>query len=293
MNVLIAVEESEFLTLLNSHQMTSTSNTEWPSKGDTKMKETVIKEFAKVDLKNPVLIEGLPGLGLVGKIAIRYLTKQLKAEKLAYLYSPHFPYFVLVSKKGNVRLLRGTFHYWKNKKGENDLIFFTGDSQAQTIEGQYEISDSLLGFATQNGVNMIITLGGYRMEAKDKPKVIAAATNQRLLNKALKARAVISPIGSPIVGTAGLILGLAHFKKIDALCLLGETRGYLPDPRAARSVVEVLQTMFDFSVDLAGLDEEVAEADRMVARLQKIEEKRVSMAEEVRKEEDKKVTYIS
>jgi proteasome assembly chaperone (PAC2) family protein len=66
------------------------------------------------------MIERLPGLGLVGKIAARYLIKQLKAQKFAYLYSPHFPYFVLVSKKGSVRPLRGTFYFWKNEKGEND-----------------------------------------------------------------------------------------------------------------------------------------------------------------------------
>lgn len=63
------------------------------------MKATYVKEFAQVQANNPVLIEGLPGLGLVGKIAIRYLIKQLKAQKFAYLYSPHFPYFVLVNKK--------------------------------------------------------------------------------------------------------------------------------------------------------------------------------------------------
>jgi len=257
------------------------------------MKETFIKEFVRVELNNPVLIEGLPGLGLVGKITTRYLVKQLKAEKFAYLYSPHFPYFVLVNKKGNVRLLRGSFYFWRNKNDKNDLIFFTGDSQAQTIEGQYEISNCLLNFAKQHNVKMIVTLGGYRMEAKDKPKVVAAATNEAMLNRALKANAIVSPVGSPIVGTAGLILGLAHFSKIDALCLLGETRGYLPDPVAAKSVVEVLQSMFGFEVELAGLNEEIAKADKMVTRLQKIEEERASMAEEVKKEEDKKVTYIS
>jgi uncharacterized protein (TIGR00162 family) len=257
------------------------------------VKETFIKELAKAELKNPILIEGLPGLGLVGKIAIRHLVKQLKAEKFAYLYSPHFPYFVIVSKKGNVRLLRGTFYFWKNQNGKNDLILFTGDSQAQTIEGQYEISDSILNFAKQHDVKLIITIGGYRMEAKDKPKVVAAATEQELLNRALKAGAEVSPTGSPIVGTAGLILGLSHFSGIDALCLLGETRGYLPDPRSAKSVLETLQSMLDFDANLAGLDEEIAKGDKMVTRLQKIEEKRVLQAEETRKEEDKKVTYIS
>ena len=257
------------------------------------MKETFIKELVKAELNRPILIEGLPGLGLVGRIATRYLIKQLKAERLAYLYSPHFPYFVLVSKKGSVRLLRGTFYFWKNKKGKNDLILFTGDRQAQTIEGQYEISDSILDFAGQYDTMMIVTIGGYRTEAKDKPKVITAATNMELLNKALQAGAMISPMGSPIVGTAGLIMGLSRFKKIDALCLLGETKGYLPDPRAAKSVLEVLQTIISFDVDLTGLDAEIATAENMVTRLQKIEEKRALQAEEIRKEEDKKITYIS
>ncbi|MGB9778030.1 MAG: proteasome assembly chaperone family protein [Candidatus Bathyarchaeales archaeon] len=257
------------------------------------MKETLIKELVKVDLNNPILIEGLPGLGLVGKIATRYLVKRLKAERFAYLYSPHFPYFVLVNKKGSVRLLRGTFYYWKNKNGKSDVIFFTGDSQAQTIEGQYEISDRILDFAKKHNVKLIVTIGGYRMEAKEKPKVVAAATNMELLNTALKAGAIVSPMGSPIVGTAGLILGLARFKKIDALCLLGETRGYLPDPKAAKSVLEVLRVLLGVEVDLAGLDEEISKAESMVTRLQKIEEKRVLQAEELRKEEDKKITYIS
>ena len=131
------------------------------------------------------------------------------------------------------------------------------------------------------------------MEAQEKPKVVAAATNQELLNKALQAGAEISPTGSPIVGTAGLILGLSHFRNIEALCLLGETRGYLPDPKSAKSVLEVLQSLLGFEVSLAGLDEEISKADKMVTRLQKIEEKRTLEAEETRKEEDKKVTYIS
>jgi hypothetical protein len=257
------------------------------------MKETFIKETLPVDLNNPVLVEGLPGLGLVGKIAVRYLIRQLKAERFAGLYSPHFPYFVLVGKKGSVRLLSGTFYYWKDKKGRNDLVFFTGDSQAQTIEGQYEISDGLLGFAEKHKVRMIVTIGGYRIEAKDKPKVFAAATNKQLLEKALQAGAIISPAGSPIVGTAGLVLGMAHFRNIEALCLLGETRGYLPDPEAAKSILEILRSMFGFDVNLDGLNDEIVKAEKMITRLQKIEEKRELQAEETRKEEDKKISYIS
>ncbi len=257
------------------------------------MNVTYVKELAQIQPNNPILIEGLPGLGLVGKIAIRYLIKQFKAQKFAYLYSPHFPYFVLVNKKGNIRLLRGAFYYVKNPAGPNDVILFTGDSQSQTIEGQYEIAEKMLSFAKKNNVNTIVTIGGYRMETEGKPKVIAAGTTQQILDKATSAGANVSETGSPIVGTAGLILGLARFKKIDALCLLGETRGYLPDPLSARSVIEVIKNMFNLNIDLAGIDQEVAKADKMVVQLQKIEENRAIQAEETRKEEDKKTTYIS
>ncbi len=257
------------------------------------MKETYIKEFKAAELNNPILIEGLPGLGLVGKIAIRYLVKQLKAQKFAFLYSPHFPYFVLVNKKGSVRLLRGAFYFWKNPTDGSDLILFTGDSQSQTIEGQYEIADKMLEFAKNHNVSTIVTIGGYRVETEAKPKVYAAGTSPEILDKAVNAGAVVSGSGSPIVGTAGLILGLSRFKKIDALCLLGETRGYLPDPMAASSVLEVLKAAFSFDLDMAGLKEDIARAEKMVQRLQTIEEKRALQAEETRKEEDKKTTYIS
>ncbi len=256
------------------------------------MKETYIKEFSEIHPNNPILIEGLPGLGLVGKIALRYLIKQLKPKKVAYLYSPHFPYFVLVNKKGNVRLLRGAFYYYQNPKG-SDIILFTGDSQSQTIEGQYEIADRMLDFSEKHGVKTIATIGGYRMEPQEKPKVFIASTSQDVLHKALEAGATLSASGSPIVGTAGLILGLAKFKKINALCLLGETRGYLPDPLAAKSVLEVLKSTFNFDLDLTGLNEEITKAETMVTRLQQIEEKRAVQAEETRKQEDKKTTYIS
>jgi hypothetical protein len=46
-------------------------------------------------------------------------------------------------------------------------------------------------------------------------------------------------------------------------------------------------------LDLTELNEEIARAETMVTRLQQIEEKRALQAEQTRKEEDKKTTYIS
>jgi len=257
------------------------------------MKTTVIKELTKVELKNPILVEGFPGLGMVGSIATKYLVKQLKAQKLAILHSPHFPYHVIVNKKGGARLLRGEFYFWKNEAGENDFIFLTGDSQAQTIEGQFEVANSILDFAEKKKVKTIVTIGGYRNEVEDTPKVVAVSTNSDLFERALKAKAVSSEAGTPIVGTAGLLLGLAKFRKMDAVCLLGETRGYLPDPKTAKSVIEVLQGLLDVNVDLKGLDEEIERSKEILGKMRDIEKRRVKYMQKMRRVEEERITYIS
>jgi len=256
------------------------------------MRRTIIRERGPVELKNPVLIEGLPGLGMVGRIATRYLIKKFKAKPFAHLYSPHFPYYVVVNKSGNVRLLRGVFYYWNNPNGR-DLIFFTGDSQAQTIEGQYELAAKIIEFVKSKGVNLIVTLGGFRKETEGTPKVYVASTNENLLEAALKADGLKSPSGNPIVGIAGVLLGMARFSGIDALCLLGETRGYLPDPKAAKSVLGILCKLLDLEVDLSSLEVEIERAEKLLERMRQIETKRELYVKRLQREEKGRTSYIS
>ena len=257
------------------------------------MKETTIVEKEGVEPKSAVLIEGLPGLGMVGKIATEYLVKQLGARRIAELYSPHFAYYVMVNKQGSVRLLRSVFHYWKNEKGKKDLLMLTGDSQAQTIEGQYEVADAILDFAHKKNVKLVVTIGGFRREVKDEPQILVCATSPGLLDRALEAGAKDSPSGHPIVGTAGLLTGLAKFRKMDAICLLVETPGYLSDPGAAKSVLKVLKKMLGFNLDLSGLDKEILKSEHIEERMKRIEEERRISAERRRKLEEGKVSYIS
>jgi uncharacterized protein (TIGR00162 family) len=246
-----------------------------------------------VELKNPILVEGFPGLGMVGSIVTQYLLMELKAEKLATMYSPHFPFHVLVDEKGDARLLRGEFYVWKNEAGANDLIFLVGDSQPKTIEGQFEVANRILDFAEKQKVGTIITIGGYRNEVEGTPKVAAVSTNSGLFESALKAGAESSEAGTPIVGTAGLLLGLAKFRKLDAVCFLGETRGYLPDPKTAKRIIEVLQGFLGFTVDLKGLDEEIERSKEILGRMQDIEKRRLKYVEKMRRVEEERITYIS
>jgi len=257
------------------------------------MRRTVVRERSKVILRDPILVEGLPGLGTVGKIAVQYLRRQMKAKRLADLYSPHFAYYVLVNKRGSVRLLRNEFHYWRNQQSENDLILLTGDTQAQTIEGQYEVASSILDYAQSKGVKLVITVGGYKTEVKDTPRVVAASTNGQILKMALESGAVSSPSGNPIVGISGLLLGLARFRNVDALCLLGETPGYIPDPMAAKKILNVITSLLKIEVNLEGLEKEIDKSDQIMERMREIEKQRQLAVQRMRKADEERVTYIS
>jgi len=59
------------------------------------MENIVIKYTEKPELKNPIFVEGLPGIGNVGKLAAEHLKDELDAKKFAYLYSKFLPPQVL------------------------------------------------------------------------------------------------------------------------------------------------------------------------------------------------------
>jgi uncharacterized protein (TIGR00162 family) len=259
------------------------------------MTRTAIHEKPGVKLKNPVLIEGLPGLGSVGKIAVGYLAKQLKANVFARMYSQHFPYHVIVDRRGSVRMLRCNFYYWRGgDKKPVDLILLTGDSQAQTIEGQYEVANEIIKFAAEHGVKLIITVGGYGAPIREmEPQVMGVATSTELLKKLKDLGVKLSPEGIPIVGTAGLLVGLSKFRNIEAACLLGETTGYMPDPNAAKSVLKALVSILDLKIDFSDLDKEVEKTNELLNKMKEVEKKMEIYEKTLRKVEREKTTYIS
>ena len=257
------------------------------------MEETIINEFESPELKDPVLIEGFPGLGEVGRIAVQFLVKKLKAKKLAELYSPHFPHYVLVDDNGVARLLSGQFFFWKNEGNGPDIILLTGDSQAQTIDGQYEVTDKIIEFAKSKGVKLAISLGGYRAESEGSPEVIAISSSPSILELAYKAGAKASPEGNPVVGMAGLLVGLAKFKGIDALCILAKTKGYLPDPEASKKSLRVLINLLKLQVDLSDLDQEIEKAKEIMEKLKMLNERKDRFIESLKRSEKERMTYIS
>ncbi|MEM2094222.1 MAG: PAC2 family protein [Candidatus Bathyarchaeia archaeon] len=254
--------------------------------------ETFVRERISILLRNPVLVEGFPGLGYVGKIAVTYLARQLGAMRLAELYSPYFPFHVITNRGGGIRLPRAQFYYYLDRERPFDLVFCTSDSQAQSLEGQFDVVDKILAYARNLGAQTIVAIGGYS-GACEEERPICVATSKELLKKMLDCGAVLGPLGNPIVGLAGVTLGMAKLARMDAACILGRTVGHLPDPDSAKNVLEVLQRFLGVSINMEPLDKEIERANRIFKNMENVQKEMEKATKDEFEPGSGKITYIS
>ena len=229
----------------------------------------------KPKLKNPVLIEGLPGIGNVGKLAVEHLIDVMHAKKFAELYSKDFPPQVFINPDGTVKLVNNEFFYWKAKKrNQRDIVFLTGDYQGLSSQGQYEIAEAILATLQALGVKQMFTLGGYGLgrEIKD-PKVLFATTHKSLVKTMKKYGAIFkkNEPGGGIIGASGLLLGLGKLRGMTGTCFMGETPGYLVDPKSAKAVLKVLTKAVNIDVDFSRLEDKAKEIEYIAQQLNEME----------------------
>jgi len=150
----------------------------------------------------------------------------------------------------------------------------TGDHQPQDSTGHYRLTDRLLDIATALGVDRVFALGGVPTgELIDEYDVIGAATDDAVIDDLEDAGVEFredQPAGG-IVGVSGLLLGLGERRDLDAACLMGETSGYLVDPKSARAVLEVLEDSVGFEVEFESLEERADEMEEVVQKIQQME----------------------
>ncbi|MBD6955951.1 MAG: proteasome assembly chaperone family protein [Thermoplasmata archaeon] len=242
------------------------------------MDNVLVKIYKKPKLKNPILIEGLPGVGNVGKLAAEYLVSKLNAEKFAEIYSKYFPPQVLINDDGTLYLVKNELYYLKTR-GKSDLIFLVGDYQGLSNEGQFELSYRVLEIAKMMNVKFIYTLGGFGTgQLTDQPRVFGAATNVEIVEK-LKNHNVVFSSGEPsngIVGAAGLLLGLGmNFFDMEGACLMGETSGYFTDPKGAMAVLKVLVSILKLNVDFKDLEARIQALNELTQKMQEQVEQKV------------------
>jgi hypothetical protein len=245
------------------------------------MDEFDIEALAEPALSEPVLVEGLPGVGHVGKLAAEHLVEEFDSELVRRVYSTHFPPQVSV-EDGRTQLACAELYA---VSAERDLLVLTGDHQAQDPPGHYGLTDTFLDIAAEMGVSRAFALGGVPTgELIEEYDVIGAVTgddDREALEDAGVEFREDEPAGG-IVGVSGLLLGLGERRGFDAACLMGETSGYLVDPKSAQAVLEVLETVLEFEVDFASLEDRAEEMEEVVRKIQEMEQSPAAPDEDLR-----------
>ena len=264
---------------------------------------TEIIEFNKPKLKSPIFIEGLPGVGNIGRIAAGYLIEELGAKKFAELHSSYFMPLVLLHPSSLVHVLKNEFYYWKSKKkNQRDLIILIGDSQSINPEGHYEIVENILKYIKKFDVKMMFTLAGLSVtEPKHKVPYVLGTTNSVKLVKKYKKYGIDFKISShvgTISGAAGLLLGRGMYHKIDGICLLGESIGFpmIADPKSSEEILKVLIKILNLNVKTKKLDKKIREMEEFIQKIQNIEKQTIpqTISQQPSKISDEKerLTYI-
>lgn len=234
------------------------------------------------ELDDPVLVEGLPGVGNVGKLAVEHLIDELGATRMADVYCKDFPPQVFVLADGTVKLVNNEI--WFAKKGdksERDIILLTGDYQGLTSAGQYDLASAVLELADSYGCTRLFTMGGYGLgRLVPEPGVLGACTDADTVAemKELGVQFREDEPGGGIIGASGLFLGLGKLRGMRGACLMGETSGYLVDPQSAQAVLEVLSKALGLTLSYEKLEEKAQEMDKIAQQLKDMERKATERA---------------
>ena len=247
------------------------------------MDDVEIEVLAEPDLTDPVLVEGLPGVGHVGTLVAEHLIEERDSELIRLLYSEHLPPQVTVQESGLAELVSVELHRVPTEN--RDLLVLTGDQQAASGVGHYRIANAVLDIAEETGAERVLALGGIPTgEIVEEHAVLGAATDEALIETLGDAGVEFrenEPEGG-IVGISGLLVGMGGRRGFEAACLMGETSGYLVDPKSAQAVLVVLQELLDFEIDFTELEERADEMEDVVERMQEIENQNVPTDDDLR-----------
>ncbi len=238
---------------------------------------TEVKFLKKKKFKSAVLFTGLPGIGLVGKICVDYLLRQIKTEKIAEISSNSFPPSVH-TVGGLIELIKDEIYHYSFKG--RDYLFLVGpiqpslDIRAGSMQEHYEFAKAIVDSLKDKGLKEVYTLAGINVGEKrmtSEPRIVVAGTNKKFIEEWKKYGAVSDRSEGLISGAAGLIIGIAKEKGINGACLMGETNARLiyGDHSAAKKLLELLIKRYGFRIDMSKIEKESKDIERAFTQLSK------------------------
>ena len=227
---------------------------------DTDYDDSDVKIITKgIQSENPVLIEGFPGIGLVGNIASQQMIDELDMGYVGSIDSRYFPP-IAVLYEGLINMPVRIY-----ESVEHNLVIVVSDIPINPSVS-YDVSKALVEWAKSINVKEIVSIAGIATMGEER-KVFGAATDEVMLER-IKDKVELFQMGT-ISGISGSVMGECLVNEIPAISLLGATQSQNPDPRAAVVVIEVLNSLYDLSIDTESL---IGQAEQIEVEMQKLAE---------------------
>jgi len=224
----------------------------------------------ELSFEDPVLVEGLPGVGLVGKIAADHLVETLDMQHYASCHCDGLPRVAIYRE--DERAVQPPVRIYAD--AERDLLVLQSDVPVSP-QAAPEFATCLVSWFDDHEVTPVC-LSGLAEEKDGVPEMygIASAGGEAILADL----DIAAPNGNGMIsGPTGALLAEAGQRDVDGVGLVVQANAQFPDPEAARVLLrEGIEPVADISVDtdrLVEQAEQVAEArEQLAKRMQQADE---------------------
>ena len=196
--------------------------------------------------EEPIVVVGLPDVGLVGVIATHYLIQKLGLREVAYVRSDLLPPIAV--------LHGGLPHSPVRVFGDKGLVVILSET-AVPADAVAPLSRAIVDWCRAKRAKLIISLSGIPVPNRqdiDHPGVFGAASLPETL-EFLKQHDVKVLESGIMVGPYALILRYCAEQGLPALVLSAQCFFAYPDPEAAAAVLSVLAGFLGLELDVEEL----------------------------------------
>lgn len=187
--------------------------------------------------KNVTIIEGFPGFGLIGTIAVEFLMDHLETEKIGTIEMDEVPAMIAIHQSKVIEPI--SLHYNK----EYNLVLVHAINIGKNTG--WKLAEMIEQLAQELNAKEVISLEGVG-SPNPGSKVFYYATSDGALAKKLST--VASPLNEGIVvGVTGALL--AKGLKVPIIAFFAEAQSGLPDSRAAAEIIKALDGYTGLKVD--------------------------------------------
>lgn len=221
-----------------------------------------VREIEKVNLKNPVVIEGFPGVGMIGPIGASFLASRPGMKLAGYISSSHFPPIAAIHDYKPVSPAR----IYASEQ-DNMLVLFSEFVIPADIV--LPLARELIDFAKAKKAKAIYSLAGIALETPTN-KVHAIASTPEVQAQ-LKANSIDLIKEGATQGVSGVLIAECAAQKFPAANLMVETNKPL-DPVGAARLLDVVGKLAGFKIDTKQLVSEGKQVEQnMKDALQKMQ----------------------